>query len=260
MRILILTQEDNLYLPSALQYVCRELADSIVCIVSSPAMSTHGGGVRGFLRHAHLFGFFGTSVIGIRIGRAKAFAMLTKPNKESHQYSVRQVAAAWHVPFHAVAKINSDQLHRIIDEYKPDLLISLSCPQIIGKKVRQRFPKGCINVHGSPLPRYRGLMPAFWVLRNGESRTGVTVHDLEARLDDGDILIQRDVDITPDDSWDSLVRRTKAIGATALVEAVRQIEAGTVARKPNRREDATYYSFPTAADRKAFLAMGRRFF
>lgn len=103
-------------------------------------------------------------------------------------------------------------------------------------------------------------MPAFWVLRNGETKTAVTVHDLEAKLDDGDILVQREVEITPTETWYSLVQKTKTCGAQALVEAVRQIEAGTVVRKSNREEDATYYSFPTAADRRVFLAAGRRFF
>ena len=119
---------------------------------------------------------------------------------------------------------------------------------------------GCINVHGAPLPKYRGLMPAFWMLRNSETKTAVSVHDLRAKLDDGDILVQREVDISPDDTWDTLVQRTKAIGATALIDAIRQIKDGSVQRKPNREEDATYYSFPTASDRKAFLATGRRFF
>ncbi len=119
---------------------------------------------------------------------------------------------------------------------------------------------GCINVHGAPLPKYRGMMPSFWALQNGENKTAVTVHDLEAKLDDGDILVQQEVEIAPDETWDSLVRKTKAQGAQALILAIKQIKEGTVHRKANREEDATYYSFPTAKDRKAFLQAGRRFF
>jgi methionyl-tRNA formyltransferase len=223
-------------------------------------MSTHGGPVKGLVRHVRLFGSFSTALIGFRVVQAKLLSTLTRPGKNRPNYSIRQVSAAWSIPFHAVARINSEEFHRILDLYMPELLVSLSCPQVISKKVRQRIPKGCINVHGSPLPKYRGLMPAFWVLCKGETRTAVTVHDLEAKLDDGDILIQREVEIAPDETWDSLVRKTKRIGAEALVEAVRQIETGTVVRKPNRQEEATYYSFPTIVDRRAFLAAGRRFF
>jgi methionyl-tRNA formyltransferase len=103
-------------------------------------------------------------------------------------------------------------------------------------------------------------MPAFWVLRNGETQTASTVHDLGDKLDNGAILLQRPVTITPQDTWDSLVRKTKAAGAEALVEVVFQIEKGAVERRPNRNEDATYFSFPTAQDRKAFFKAGRKFF
>lgn len=103
-------------------------------------------------------------------------------------------------------------------------------------------------------------MPAFWVLRNGEAKTATTVHDLGAKLDDGDIILQRKVEITPEDTWDSLVRKTKAAGTQALIEAVEQIKDGSVKRKPNLEEEATYFSFPTAKDRKAFIQAGRRFF
>ena len=103
-------------------------------------------------------------------------------------------------------------------------------------------------------------MPAFWALCNGETKTAVSVHDLAAKLDDGDILVQREVDISRDDTWDTLVRKTKAVGAYALIDAIHQIKDGSVERMPNLEEHATYYSFPTAKDRKAFLAAGRHFF
>jgi methionyl-tRNA formyltransferase len=68
------------------------------------------------------------------------------------------------------------------------------------------------------------------------------------------------VAITPQDTWDSLVRKTKTAGAEALIEVVLQIEKGAVRWEPNRNEDATYFSFPTAEDRKAFFKAGRKFF
>lgn len=260
MRIIILTQDENLYLPSSFATVCRELGDRVVAVVASPAMSTHGGPIKGFIRNASLFGIKGTLIMGWRVLRAKATARLTHPATEGPFYSLRAVADAFGIPYHYVTKINGGEFQKILDIYKPELLISISCPQVVGKKIRDRLPKGCINVHGAPLPRYRGLMPAFWALRNGETKTAATVHDLEAKLDDGDIILQREVNIEENDTWDSLVRKTKAAGAEVLIDAVHQIEAGAVERLPNREEDATYFSFPTVEDRKAFEAAGRRFF
>jgi len=171
-----------------------------------------------------------------------------------------KIDSAFNIPFYEVEKISSPEFHGLIDRYPPDLLVAQSCPQILGKKILDRFPMGAINVHGAPLPRYRGMMPSFWVLRNGETRTASTVHDLAAKLDNGDILAQREVPIAPDDTWDSLVTKTKTAGAEALIEAINQIKAGTVKRQPNPEEDATYFTFPTYKDRKAFLASGRHFF
>ncbi len=260
MRIIILSQDDNLYLPASFATVCTALGDKIVAIAVSPAMSTHGGPLKGFVRNARLFGLKGTVIIGCRVLWRKAMAHLVKTNKNGPFYSLRAVADAFSIPYRYVPKINSTDFKSLLQKYQPELLISISCPQVIGKAIRDRLPKGCINVHSAPLPRYRGLMPTFWVLRNGEKKTATTVHDLEAKLDDGDIILQREIEITDSDTWDSLVRKTKAAGAEILIEAVEQIESGTVQRKPNLEENATYFSFPTAEDRKLFFRSGRKYF
>ncbi|MDY6950034.1 MAG: formyltransferase family protein [Thermodesulfobacteriota bacterium] len=260
MRILILTQNENYYLPQAIGKVCKELGEDVVCVVSAPAMSTHGGVVAGGLRHVRLFGLRGTAIMGYRMLMAKLRAHFCGSRIAERFYSLKHVASALGKPFHDIKKVNSPELHAIIDQYAPDLLVSMSCPQIIGKKVRERFPAGCINVHGAPLPRYRGLMPAFWALCNGETMTATTVHDLGAKLDDGAILLQRQVPISLEDTWSSLVHKTKEAGADALIQAVRQVRDGTVVRRPNPEEEATYFSFPTAKDRRRFVAAGRRFF
>jgi methionyl-tRNA formyltransferase len=259
MRILLLTQSDRLYLPTSLAVVCRSLSCELVAVVSAPAMSTHGTFMRGVTRHFRLFGVSGTVIIVRRI-LAATFRGLFPVRSSGPFNSLRAVCNAFNVPFHVVRKVNGPGFQALVDRYGPELLVSLSCPQIIRKSVRQRFPMGCINVHGAPLPRYRGLMPAFWSLRFEEPATAVSVHVLDDKLDNGDILLQRAVNISPEDTWDSLVRKTKAAAAEALIEAIEAIRAGTVDHKPNLEAEATYFSFPTSVDRQAFLAAGRRFF
>ena len=259
MKILILTQEENLYLPNSFATVCQKRKGDICCIISAPAMSTHGGPVKGFIKHLNLFGLMNTIRIIFRLIRAKILSKTISPSETGPFYSIQNVATAFSIPYYSIEKIKGEELQKIIDQYEPELLISISCPQIIGKKVRDRFSKGCINVHGAPLPKYRGLMPAFWALKNNESETAATVHDLDKKLDDGDILHQSKVEITRDDTWDSLVRKTKHAGALGLLEVIDQIELGTETRRPNEESEATYFSFPTAEDRKEFIKAGRRF-
>lgn len=260
MKIIILTQEEYLYLPKSFATMCKEYSGEITCIVTCPAMTLHGSTVKGVLRHVRFFGIKGTCVLACRILSARIKTLVLKPSSSGPFYSIKQVAHAFSIPFYYVPEIKGAGFQDILNTHKPDLLISISCPQIIGKKIRDRIPMGCINVHGAPLPKYRGMMPSFWALKNGECKTATTVHDLEAKLDDGDILVQQEVEIAIDDTWDSLVRKTKAQAAQALILAIKQIKEGTVQRKPNREEDSTYYAFPTAKDRKVFLRAGRRFF
>ena len=260
MKIIFLTQKDILYLPELFKTVCKVLKDNIVCIVACPPMGLHGGPLKGFIRNFRLFGMKGTFIIGMHILKAKLWGCLSPQGPEGPFYSIEQVAKVFSVPYYEVAQIEDREFYALLDVYQPDFLASVSFTQIIGKNIRDRFPMGCVNLHNGPLPRYRGLLPTFWVLRNGETKTAATVHDLDEKLDDGDILVQREISIDKEDTWDSLMRKTKAASAHALLESVQQIKAGTVNRKSNPEEDATYYSFPTASDRRAFLATGRRFF
>lgn len=260
MRIMILTQNENIYLPKAVGTVCEALRSDIVCIVTAPAMSTHGNAMRGALKNIILFGVSGTINMGARILHSKIRSAFAGNGGKSNFFSIRKIGESLNLPYHHVSRVNSPEFTSICKTYAADLLISMSCPQVVGKKVRNLFPKGCINVHGAPLPKYRGLMPAFWVLRNGEIKTASTVHELAEKLDDGQIYHQVEVDIEADETWDSLVRKTKAAGAYALIEVVEKIRSGQLMGRPNPEEEATYFSFPTAADRKAFRRAGRRFF
>lgn len=260
MRIIILTQNEYLYLPNAIGFVCDALREEIVCIVTAPAMSTHGGTLKGAIKNIRLFGVSGTMNMGIRIISARMKDKLARKGMNGPFNSIEGVAGAFSVPYHHVSKVNSQEFMSIVARHSPDLLISMSCPQVVGKGIRALFVKGCINVHGAPLPKYRGLMPAFWALRNGEKKTASTVHELAAKLDDGEIYLQKEVEITPADTWNSLVYKTKEVGAKALIEVVRRIRDGELSGSPNPEDQATYFSFPTAADRKVFKRLGRRFF
>lgn len=261
MRIAIFTQDDRVYLPASVGTVVEAMPEQISCIVLSPPMSTHGGAVKGLLRHLPVFGVQGTlrmgwRVIWARLGQKLGF----KPPGGRQYWSIEDVGRSFGIPTFYVDKVNSQEMHEILDRHPSDLLVSVSCPQIIRGKLQRRFLHGGINVHSAPLPRYRGLMPAFWVLYHGEKETAVTVHDLAEKLDNGEILYQEPVAIEQGETWNSLLGKTKGAAGTALVKAIRQIEDGTVVRKPNRDEDSTYFSFPTWKEAREFRSRGLRMF
>jgi methionyl-tRNA formyltransferase len=263
MRIAIFTQDERIYLPGSIATVVEAMPEKVSSIVVSPPMSTHGGAIKGLLKHLPVFGLKGTLVMGWRTVMARIGPRLgLRPGAPAGRryWSIFEVGERFGIPTFEVDKVNSDEMHRILDEHPADLLVSVSCPQIVRGKLLKRFAHGGINVHSAPLPKYRGLMPGFWILQNDEKETAVTVHDLAERLDNGDILVQRPIEVTRDDTWDSLIGKTKQAAGHALVEAIGEIESGTAKRRPNRDEESTYFSFPTWKDARLFRKRGRRMF
>jgi len=115
-----------------------------------------------------------------------------------------------------------------------------------------------INIHAALLPKYRGMMPCFWVLAKGEEKTGVTVHYLNEHVDDGNIILQNTIDISPQDTLHSLQSKVANVGAAVLLESLQRIERGNLDGIV-RQGDGSYYSFPTKEATKEFRSRGRRF-
>lgn len=261
LRIAIFTQDDRIYLPISLGLVVDSMPDEISCIVLSPPMSTHGGALKGLIKHLPVFGLQGTLRMGWRVIWSRLGPLLGfRPPGGRRDWSIQDLGRRHDIPTFCVDKVNSKEMHAILDRHPSDLLVSVSCPQIIRSKLMQRFSLGGINVHSAPLPRYRGLLPSFWVLYHGERETAVTVHDLAEKLDNGDILYQEAVPIEAGETWNSLLGKTKRAAGTALLNAIRQLEEGSVVRKPNRDEESTYFHFPTWKEAREFRSRGLRMF
>jgi methionyl-tRNA formyltransferase len=260
MRISIFTQDERVYLPGSVATLVETMPEKITSIILSPPMSTHGGAIPGLVKHLPVFGVKGTLVMGWRTIFARIGPLLGLKPPGRKYWSIYEVGKKFDVPTFYVENVNSDEMNRILDAHPADILVSVSCPQILRAQLLRRFAHGGINVHSAPLPKYRGLMPGFWILQQDETETAVTVHDLAERLDNGEILLQETISVTKDDTWDSLIRKTKEAAGHALVKAIGQIEAGTVQRSPNRDEESTYFSFPTWSDARLFRRRGRRMF
>ena len=120
---------------------------------------------------------------------------------------------------------------------RPDFLFSFYFRQMMKPRVLALPARGALNLHGSLLPRYRGRAPVNWVLVHGESETGVTLHEMDEKPDHGDIVAQRRVAITRDDTALSLTRKLAAEGAAAAARGVPRAE-GRHARRAARRTTA----------------------
>jgi len=117
--------------------------------------------------------------------------------------------------------------------------------QIVRRPILDIPAKGCINVHCAPLPRYGGMSPYVWALANNEDRSAATIHYMEERLDEGDIIVQEKMDVVKNDSAFALFYRCCLRASELLIKVVDEIERGTVASYEQDLSNKTYYSWPT---------------
>lgn len=153
---------------------------------------------------------------------------------------VRALAARRGAPVLAPEKVNAAESLRAIRELAPDLLVVVAYGQMLKRELLGIPPRGCINVHASLLPRYRGAAPIQWAIARGERRTGVTTMFLNEAMDAGDIIAQAEEPIRDDDTAGTLHDRLAALGAELLARTVAALREGTIRRVPQDPAQATY--------------------
>lgn len=257
MRLVLITQNEPFYLPAALDAICTARRDDIVALVVLPAFNE-----KLTLTARRLYDFYGPvdfMRLSTRFAWAKAANLLNRVFPLTKPFSAADVARRHNIPVYPIAKINAaDTISFLANTVRPELIVSIAASQIFRSAVLHLPVHGCINLHSAPLPRYQGMMPNFWAMVNGEKETAVTVHYMVEKIDAGDMLIQRSVPISPTDSLHDLMIRSKQIGVQAVLDAISQIEQGTVKTRPIEASQTTYFSFPTRADARRLRAQGHR--
>jgi len=257
MKIMFLSSGDQTFLPEFYEKVFDTIDKDVagLTVVSDPHFKR-------FLWNSLLF-------MGLRLFAAEVFRQVKLRLKDnfysifspSKKRTIQSVCMKFGIPFFYSEKINSEEFRSMLYELGIDLIVSVSCPQIFKKKILGLPKYGCINVHYGLLPEYRGMYPSFWVLANGETETGVSIHYMAEKVDAGDILVQIKEKIRPDDSFYSLVKRLKTtIGPKALISAIEKIRSGNFRVIKNEYKKGSYYSFPTKEAMRKFRARGRRWF
>jgi UDP-4-amino-4-deoxy-L-arabinose formyltransferase/UDP-glucuronic acid dehydrogenase (UDP-4-keto-hexauronic acid decarboxylating) len=155
--------------------------------------------------------------------------------------SVAELAASRGIPVFAPEDVNHPLWVKRIKEFAPDIIFSFYYRNMIKPPILDIPPRGCLNLHGSLLPKYRGRCPINWVLVNGEKKTGVTLHYMTPKPDDGDIVGQKEIAIADDDTAASLHEKTAQASSVLLDEILPKIKDGTAPRTSQDHSTATYY-------------------
>lgn len=172
-----------------------------------------------------------------------------------------RMAREHNFPLYTLENINSDvnskEVLQMIKEMDPDLIISISANQRLGKELISIPKTACINVHVAPLPHYRGVCPYFWVLYNEEKETGVTVHYVDQDFDTGLVILKKRIALDDKDSAQTVFLKGSIEGKKLLSQALMDISSGK-ARAERQAADATYYSWPKPNDYRLFKRRGKK--
>ena len=147
---------------------------------------------------------------------------------------VKTLAQSRAMPVLQPLKLRSEDFATALRAWSPDLGVVAAYGRILPSAILELPRLGCINVHASLLPKYRGAAPIQWAILRGETATGVTIMQMNERMDEGDILLQREIPIGTDETYGELQERLSELGAEVLVEALVDMEAGKLV---NRAQD-----------------------
>lgn len=157
-----------------------------------------------------------------------------------------------------VENIHSKEFLKFAGEQ--DVVISVAASRIFREKLLSAPVYGCINIHSSLLPKYQGMMPVYWQMRDGCDVIGITIHKMIEKLDSGDILLQRSVSISDCGSLDRAISKTKREGARMMVDFLLDFKRHYENPVECDVSEATYYSFPDRSSTEKFFATGKKFF
>lgn len=168
-------------------------------------------------------------------------------SKELKPPAVKVCAMQHNLPVFQPEKIKKEEAVSVLKQYDADLYVVAAFGQILSKEILDIPKYGCINIHASLLPKYRGAAPIQWAVINGEEKTGITIQQMNEGVDTGDILLQKEYYLAKDETGASLFDRLCDLGAEAIVEAIEKIKEGTVVPVKQNEAESTHAKMLTKA-------------
>lgn len=178
--------------------------------------------------------------------RHEVIGAVTQPDKQKGRGKelamspVKETALQHQIPVYQPKKAREPEFLQMVREMAPDAIVVAAFGQILPKELLDIPPYGCINVHGSLLPKYRGAAPIQYSIIDGEKETGITIMHMDVGIDTGDMILQSPITIEADETGGSLFDKMAKLGGDLIIEALEQIEAGVAPRIPQSEEGANY--------------------
>ena len=249
MNVLIITEEDVLYVYRFFKSFFALPHQSFYSI-SAITVCAPFNKRSPFALASQAYGFYGMFDF-VRMG-------LLYSMRKMGRRTIKALAQKKGIPVWRTDNVNSSEYIKKIKQHSIDCIVSIAAPQIFNKALIESVPYGCINSHSSLLPENRGMMPVFWGLFKKEYEIGVTIHYINEKIDQGDILLQQRVPVN-NESLHEMILKTKCISSHLIDISLRNISAGNVSVRP-MPPGGSYQGFPTYRDVKEFKRRGNRIF
>ena len=185
---------------------------------------------------------FAVPCLEVLQAKTEVLAVITQPDRpkgRGHNLQaspVKQKALEYNLPVLQPEKIKTEEFTAELERLQPDLIVVVAFGQILSQRILDIPTLGCVNVHASLLPRYRGAAPIHWSIINGEKETGVTTMLMDAGLDTGDMLLKDKVTITEEMTTEELHDQLMAMGGKLLAETIDGLANGTIT--PEKQDDS----------------------
>ena len=199
--------------------------------------------------------FAAASLEALIASRHEIQAVVTQPDKpkgrkgELTPSPVKVVAEGKGIKVYQPLKVRDEEFVKTLRAYNPDVMVVVAFGQIIPLSILKMPKYGCVNIHGSLLPKYRGAAPIQWAVLDGEKETGITTILMDEGIDTGDILLKKTIQIDTDETSGSLFDKLMALGAKAILETLDELEKGSLT--PTKQGES-----PTAYAKMLNKAMG----
>lgn len=172
--------------------------------------------------------------------------VVTQPDKQKGRGKevqfppVKECAIQYNIPVFQPVKIKTEESVETLREYPADVFVVAAFGQILSKEILDMPKYGCLNIHASLLPKYRGAAPIQWVILDGEKTTGVTIMQMNEGLDTGDMLLKEEIPIDSKETGESLHDKLAVVGADLIVKALPLLEQGKLTAEPQNDQDSCY--------------------
>jgi folate-dependent phosphoribosylglycinamide formyltransferase PurN len=248
MRVTIVAEESVLYTPEMADYLLTELPEDVdvrgLLPLEKEASRLDNAGY-----YLDFLGPYASLWFGFQVGKRKLLDLVNSPQ------TVSSVARDHDIPVLGFDRVNHPEHVRFLRQEDIDVVVSLGTEERFGPDLLEGPNEACLTLQHGDLQESN---PGFWALKNGEDEATVTVHEIAEGTEIGPILAQGHVPIRESESWDSLRRRFSPYGAELLIGTLRDIDEGTVDRRPVVRKSRPSQS-PRTQDGKAFRDQGGRF-